>query len=142
MKSFLALFLSLTLVAFAADLIAGERGYVAGDKEELYGTWINTAYTGIPPQKFVIKSDGTFKYFGLTNSIIPRMYGKYLITGKWKYPQGDTWYKYHMVNRWDENYTLLKMSKSGSSFEMVYEQEAYPKEIDPKSIYYRSYTRK
>jgi hypothetical protein len=144
MKSFLALILSFILVVFAGSAQAGEKGYIAGDKEELYGTWINMNYTGLPTQKRIIKPDGTFELFSRVNSVLktPTYYGKYLITGKWNDAQGNIWYKYTQVHSYTgEGYLLLRISNSGNTLEYVKDHEAYPKKIDPKATLYRKYAR-
>nr|NIN01345.1 hypothetical protein [candidate division Zixibacteria bacterium] len=54
MKQLLALILGVTLVAFAADALAGQMAYLAQDNEELYGTWVLT----LPTRKLIHKPDG------------------------------------------------------------------------------------
>lgn len=142
MKSILALILSITLMAFTADAFAGERGYFAKDKEELYGTWINMEYGDRPAQKVVYNPDGTG---GGASSINIEPYWKfrYLITGKWTDPEGNIMYKEHWVGDWrEEAYSLIKISNSGKTLEMVSDPDKYPSEIDPKNNLYRKYTRK
>ena len=141
MKLILALILSVTLVAFTSDSIAGERGYYAKDNEELYGTWINMEYKGMPAQKIVRKPDGTSEIFMSANLKKPSYMARYLITGKWTDPEGNIWYKIHWVGEWrEEGYTLFKISNSGKSLESVTDTK-YPTEIDPKNNLYRKYTR-
>ncbi len=92
MKSLLALILSITLVAFAAGALAGERGYIVQDNEELYGIWINLSKSR-GNQEQIIKPDGTYEYIrGATKGR-----ARYLITGKWKDSQGNIFYRYHCV---------------------------------------------
>ena len=68
MKSILTLILSMVLLAFVGQVIAGEWGYFAKDQEELYGTWVNMKYVGIIPQKIIYKPVGTFNCFKKVNS--------------------------------------------------------------------------
>jgi hypothetical protein len=141
MKSILALILSATLLAFTADSIAGEWGYYAKDNEELYGTWINLEYKGMPAQKIVRKPDGTSEIFMSANLKKPSYKGRYLITGKWTDSDNNIWYKVHWVGEWrEEGYSLLKISNSGKSLESVTDTK-YPTGIDPKNNLYRKYTR-
>ena len=141
MKLILALILSVALLAFTVDSIAGERGYFAKDNEELYGTWINMEYKGMVPQKIVRKPDGTSEIFISADLKKPSYKARYLITGKWKDSDNNIWYKIHWVGEWStEGYSLLKISNSGKSLEYVTDTK-YPTEIDPKNIHYRKYTR-
>ena len=143
MKPLLALILSLTIVTFAADAIAGEFRYFAEDNEELYGEWVNTNYGSRPLQKWVYNPDGTA--WGSTRAdqdvAVYRM--RYLITGKWEDSNGNIMYKTHWVGSWGaEAFQLSRISNSGKKLEYVFHHEEYPKEIDPKNVYYREYTRK
>jgi len=141
MKTILALILSLTLVAFTADSIAGEWGYYAKDNEELYGTWINMDYKGMPAQKIVTKPDGTEDIFMSANLKKPSYKSRYLITGKWTDSESNIWYKIHWVGDWHkEGYSLIRISNSGKTSESVSDTK-YPSEIDPKNNLYRKYTR-
>jgi hypothetical protein len=140
MKSILALILSATLLAFTADSIAGEWGYFANDKEELYGAWINTDDKSLAAKKLIRKPDGTFEVFTSVNIEKPNYKGRYLITGKWTDSDNNIWYKVHWVGDWrEEGYTLHKLSNSGETLESVTDTK-YPTEIDPKNNLYRKYT--
>ena len=143
MKSLLALILSITLVAFTADAFAGENAYFAKDNEPLYGTWINMDYRSRPAQKITFNSNGTVGASYQAASIEPNRRMKYLITGKWTDSKGNIMYKEHWVGNWgEEAYSLIKISNSGNTLEYVFDHDKYPKEVDPKHIYYRKYTRK
>jgi len=139
MKSLLALILSITLVAFTAGALAGERGYIVQDNEELYGMWINLDKSK-RPQKQIFKSDGTIEF----SSGATKWRARYLITGKWKDSQGNIFYRYHFVADYYglEAYTLAKISNSGNTLETLRDSEAYPTEIEPEVPFYRKYTRK
>ena len=143
MKSILALILSLTIVFVAGDTMANEWWYFAGDNEPLYGTWINMDYHGSrPPQKIIFNPDGTG---GSSSSVDldPHYKIRYLITAKWTDPEGNIMYKEHWVGDWrEQGYSLIKISNSGNTLEYVFDNDKYPKEIDPKDSYYRKYTRK
>ncbi len=142
MKSLLALILSITLVAFAAGALAGERGYIVQDNEELYGIWINLSKSR-GNQEQIIKPDGTYEYIrGATKGR-----ARYLITGKWKDSQGNIFYRYHCVVK-DvqggglEIYVLAKISNSGNTLETLHDTETYPTDIEQEVPFYRKYTRK
>ena len=138
MKSTLALILSVTFVAFAAGAIAGEKGYFAEDKEELYGTWVNMEYKSKSAQKIIYKSDGTIEF----SRAALNWRARYLITGKWEDTQGNIFYRYHWIDEYGlVAYTLSRISNSGNTLETVRDHEAYPKEIDLKGIFYLKHTR-
>ncbi len=140
MKQLLALILGVTLVAFAADALAGQMAYLAQDNEELYGTWVLT----LPTRKLIHKPDGTFEvsWPDISGYGAGRRYGRYLITGKWTDSEGNIWYKWHWVSSDSrEFYTLGKISNSGSTLEVISASDKYPTEIDPKRAGYHKYTR-
>ena len=57
--------------------------------------------------------------------------------------EGNIIYRSHWVGDWtEEAYQLSKISNSGNTLEYVFDHDKYPKEVDPKHIYYRKYTRK
>lgn len=142
MKSPLALILSVTLLAFASDVIAGETAYFAKDNEALYGTWVNMDYFTRPPQKLIHKPDGTGESFKDVDSKEPNWRIRYLITGRWYDSKGNIMYKSHWIGDWgEEGYSLSRVSNSGKTLEYVFGHDGYPKVIDPKSTYYRKYTR-
>ena len=147
MKSLIALILCLVLVAISGSVLAGEyrRPYVATDKEELYGTWVNMDYGtyGRYYQKIIIKPDGTEEDFR-SGTIGASIMGRYLITRKWSDQKGNIWYKYHWVRRSSvgEGLNLIKISNSGNTLEYVQDTREYPTEIDPEHDWYRIYYRK
>ena len=142
MKSLLALILSITLVAFAASALAGERGYIVQDNEELYGIWINLSKSR-GNQEQIIKPDGTYEYIrGATKGR-----ARYLITGKWKDSQGNIFYRYNCVANGSQGggleiYVLAKISNSGNTLETLHDSETYPTDIEQEVPFYRKYTRK
>lgn len=95
-----------------------------------------------PPQKIIINPDGTG---GSSSSVDldPIYKSRYLITAKWTDLEGNIMYKEHWVGDWrEQGYSLIKISNSGNTLEYVFDNDKYPKEIDPKNSYYRKYTRK
>jgi hypothetical protein len=147
MKSLLALILCLVLVAISGSALAGgyRMPYVATDKEELYGTWVNMDFAGIGrrPQKMIIYPDGRIEYF--RSAAVERVSHKvrYLITRKWSDPEGNIWYKSHWVHSAGvECFELIKISNSGKTYESAYDTHEYPTKIDPaEDDYYRIYYR-
>ena len=143
MKSLLALILTIIIVFFAVDTIAGEWGYFAKDQEQLYGTWVNMDYTGSIPQKIIYNTGGTFDCFRNASSKEPNKRGRYLVTGRWSDSEGNIIYKTHWVGDWgEEAYQIGKISNSGNTLEYVLGYDEPPKNIDPNNIWYRKYTRK
>jgi hypothetical protein len=56
--------------------------------------------------------------------------------------QGNIMYKTHWVGSWgNAGYSLCRISNSGKTLEYMDSHNDYPKEIDPKSSYYRQYKR-
>jgi hypothetical protein len=144
MKSLLAFILCLVFVAISGIVpaVGSETPYVATDKEELYGTWVNMDYGGFGySQKTIIYPDGKIEYFNSTDQKIAT--ARYLITRKWSDPEGNIWYKLHFVGSWgQEGFTLSKTSNSGKTREFVFDNFEYPTKIDPEHFRYRIYYRK
>jgi hypothetical protein len=142
MKSISALILSIVILAFAIQAIAGQWGYFAKDQEELYGTWVNMDYFGDTPQKIIYKPAGTFNCFRDADSKNPDNGGRYLITGKWSDSEGNIYYKSNWIGDWNEEaFQITKISNSGKTLELVLGYDEPPRNIDPDNIWYRKYTR-
>ena len=135
MKTFLTLALSIFFLLFTSITFA--------ESDELYGTWVNMDYKwGRPPQKLIFKSDGTFESFVNADSKASTWQGTNLIEKKWKDSEGNVWFKIKWSGNWGESgYELAKISNSGNTYELVFSNDEYPKEIDPKHENYRIYTR-
>ena len=135
MKTFLTLALSIFFLLFTSITFA--------ESDELYGTWVNMDYKwGRPPQKLIFKSDGTFESFVNADSKASTWQGTNLIEKKWKDSEGNVWFKIKWSGNWGESgYELAKISNSGNTYEYVFSNDEYPKEIDPKHENYRIYTR-
>jgi hypothetical protein len=143
MKSIIALVLSVILCIFTMNVLAGEDYYFARDDEELYGTCINLYYGTNPAQKLVFSPNGTGWSAANANSKLPIWRMRYLITAKWRDSQGNIMYKTHWVGSLgNAGYSLCRISNSGKTLEYMNSHNDYPKEINPKSPYYRMYNRK
>jgi hypothetical protein len=143
MKLLFGLIMSVTVLALAASVMAGERGYLATENEPLYGTWVNMDYTCGPYQKVVLKADGTFESFYNIDSKNRGLRGRYLITGRWNDAGGNIMYKTHFVGNWgEEGYALHKISDSGKTREGVWDPYEPPKEINPNLTSYTIYFRR
>ena len=142
MKYIFALILSIVLVTFASQVIAGKWGYFAKDQEELYGTWVNMKYSSSIPQKIIYRAVGTFTCFRKSNSKVPCYSGRYLVTGKWSDSTGNIFYKSNWVGDWGEQaHQVTKISNSGKTLEFVLGYDEPPEHVDPENIWYRKYTR-
>ena len=135
MKNFLALALSIALLFFTSITFA--------ESDEIYGTWVNMDYKwGRPPQKVIHKANGTFESFVNADSKVPTWKGTNLIEKKWNDSKGNIWFRMKWSGNWGESgYELAKISNSGITYEYVFSNDEYPKEIDPKHKNYRIYTR-
>lgn len=146
MKSLLAFILCLVFVAISGIVpaVGSETPYVAKDKEELYGTWVNMDYGwGGYTQKLIIYPDGKVEYFSLADDKMGTYEARYLVTRKWSDPEGNIWYKIHWVGSWGrEGFSLTKISNSGKTREFVSDDSEYPTKIDPEHLQYRIYYRK
>ena len=133
----LALIFSLLLIGCAS------QQYVPKEDEELYGTWVNTDYSGayFEEQKIVISADKIEKH-SLSSIDIPPEKGKHTIIDKWTDSEGNILYKRKAegVYMWFE---LDKISRDGTTLEVVYSFvfDKYPTEIDPNHKDYRIYHR-
>ena len=133
----LALIFSLLLIGCAS------QQYVPKEDEELYGTWVNTDYSGayFEEQKIVIYADKIEKH-SLASIDIPPEKGKHTIIDKWTDSEGNILYKRKAegVYMWFE---LDKISRDGTTLEVVYSFvfDKYPTEIDPNHKDYRIYHR-
>jgi hypothetical protein len=144
MKLLSTLILCLILVTFAADTFAEEfdkhRPYVAKDTEEIYATWVNPEVKSGHPQKTIYKANSIVEWFMSDRSVAPDYIGRYLILNKWKDSEGNIWYKIHSVGS-HEFYSLIKISNSGNTLEIVEDRVDYPIKIDPKHVFYDKYSR-
>ena len=96
MKKKTVLFVLMFLVTVFACLNSfgddkGKYGfYVPGDNEELYGTWVNTTYTGMPwyPQKIEMYDWGVWEeYSKVTDAFF--IQGTFIIVDKWTDSEGN-----------------------------------------------------
>ena len=144
MKSIFVLFMSLIMVALAANAYAAEDFYYAKENEILYGTWVNMEYQDKPLRfPLIVIKDGGTELFTSANSNKPRYKTKSLITGRWDDADGNTMYKCRWVGDWGEvGSTLYRVSNSGNTLEYVSGYDNYPKVIDTNLGIYRKYNRK
>ena len=134
--------------------------FVAGGskKEELFGTWINDEYKGstAPHGINVYNPDGTYEVGRKEPASWEKdveiseggwhmwVYGTYTIADKWTTADGNVWYKvqYNFYDL-DKVYTLMKISDSNNTLEIIVSGIDYPEEIDHDAdpYHYRIYYR-
>ena len=112
-----------------------KNAYVATDKEELYGTWVNL---DILVQKKIIYPDGKDETFYSKSAVNPFVTGQITIIKKWTDRKGDIYY--HCT--WSSNvepstqYWLIRISDSGNVVEIVSSPIDFPNKVDPNDLDY------
>ena len=139
MKSLSALAFILTVVAFSGNAVAEEKAYVPKQNEELFGTWVNPDYKGLPHQKVVVHPDGRFERFTQQWFKEPTTKFSYKITDKWTDSEGNIRYKVRLSSPIYAYYNLCRISSSGKTMEYVLDRTDYPTEIDADTHTYRVY---
>jgi len=152
MKKKTVLFVLMLLVTVFACLNSfgddkGKYGfYVPGDNEELYGTWVNTTYTGMTqyPQKIEMYDWGDWEtYSKVTDTSF--ISGTFIIVDKWTDSEGNILYKEYVRERHGlyPEFELDRISKSGTVWEYVFGYDDFPTadNMISKNPYYRIYYR-
>jgi len=113
----------------------------------LSGTWVNVDYEEVIaqwPVKWVVKSDGTYDWFGDSSDTDRIGFGEYeAIVDTWTDSEGSFFYKatFKMHLTTSVLYQLGMISSSGTEWEFVMSGVDFPYEIDPNhglyAIYYR-----
>jgi hypothetical protein len=119
--------------------------YVPRTNEELYGTWVNTTYTGMSyAQKLVMYDFGAYEWYSKeTDEFFTT--GTYIIVDRWTDPEGNIWYKEYIRGK-NELYAIFELdriSKAGTVWEYVIAYDDFPKpdNMNSKNPYYRIYYR-
>jgi hypothetical protein len=119
--------------------------YVPSSKEVLYGTWINTTYTGHTNAQRIDMFDWGYweEYAKVTDTF--SINGTFIIVDKWTDSEGNTWYKEYirMRNGLYADFELDRISKSGTVWEYVFGYDDFPTadNMNSKNPYYRIYYR-
>lgn len=113
-------------------------GLTLGQKEKLFGTWMNSGQQG--PARYTWSDDGIGRRYarsfvaarglgpgGKSESPLIDM-GSFLIEEKWTGPRGEAWYK---VKTWWSSqgaprYALIRVDASGNSYESDESLDGYP----------------
>jgi hypothetical protein len=115
--------------------------YVPSDNEVLYGTWINTTYTGPAYRQKVVMFDWGYweEYAKVTDTFFVN--GTYTIVDKWTDSESNVWYTEYirMRNGMYPLFEIDKISKSGTVWEYVFGYDDFPTadNMHSKNPYYR-----
>jgi len=114
---------------------------VSGAKELLLGTWINTDYNfKAESAKVIWKPDGKFEGYTRISDTAYCCGASYIIEDTWNDGDQNTWYKVRTSSD-RYYYELIRISKSGAYYELVFTPNSYPDALDPKHPNYRAYYR-
>ena len=140
--------LLLSVAVFPTSYAKDREFFVPSSSEEIFGTWINTEYSGELTwnQKYVHYSWGYCECYSEMESKNPAI--GFLITStlvdKWTDAEGNIWYKefvrYQMGDTW---YQLVKISDNGTTLEYMWTKRDFPVEADlnPDNATFRIYYR-
>jgi hypothetical protein len=133
----------LVLLVFAVSFAEEQKGYVPKEDEEIYGTWVNTDYSGGTDrfQKYVHHSDGRVEVFSFARGTAPSYEAKRQLTRKWADSEGNVWYEATWERLFWGGYELIRISKDGDTLESIYDLGNYSTEIDPSHVNYYIYHR-
>jgi beta-lactamase regulating signal transducer with metallopeptidase domain len=113
-------------VVMVNPVTAENKTYVAGENEELYGTWIKRA---------VVKPEGKIEYYATLSDPVTNCSETFTITDKWKDLKGNIWYT--CITKSISNkpyYELYRISNSGKTWEAVFSGVDFPETLDPDDI--------
>jgi hypothetical protein len=123
--------------------------YVPRTDEVIFGTWVNTEYSGQEqwPQKFINYRWGSYDVFMQAKLQNPSFKGSGIIVDKWEDAEGNTWYKMYSRENWTSKgfFAVEKINKDGNVEEFVWKFGSFPTEDDLNSkneiMHYRVYYR-
>ncbi len=119
--------------------------YVPRANEVLYGTWINTTYTGMSiAQKFVLHDWGYWQEYAKETDEF-YVEGTYLLVDRWTDSEGNILYKgfSRMRNGLYPIFELDKINPAGTVWELIFAYDDFPTAdaMIAKNPYYRIYYR-
>ena len=127
-------------MAFSGIVLAGENEYKATEKEELFGTWINTDHKDPMYAQIRIFKSREYGIYSSANANEPMWTAEYRISQNWTDAKGNIWYKYRFkAGAMGSGFELCKISESAETLEYIFNQWKYPKELDINSENYRIY---
>ena len=140
--------LLLSVAVLPASYAKDKEFYVPSQDEEIYGTWINTEYSGdlSYEQKYVQYSWGYFESYSKVGSKSPVNVntGTSTLVDKWTDAGGNIWYKeYVRFQGFGACYQIVKISDDGNTQEYMWASVDFPVEADlnPDRATYRIYYR-
>ena len=144
-------FLILALVVALMLIGCASQQYVPKDDEELYGTWLNTDYSGVPHtyycQKIVYSFGGGFGAYSFAKDVSTYP-GKFTIVDKWTDSHGNIWYKvsFSITNKAYAGDALIKISNNVTVLQTFHYSSIPPRFLtkmdkDDPIGYYRIYYR-
>ncbi len=132
------------LILAVPFLLFADQPYVPKENEEIYGSWVNTEYSGAvtEEQKIVIHPDGC-ELYSMAAFEIHGGTDKHIIIDKWTDSEGNIWYKRHFKTNYGPWVDLAKISKDGKTLECMvsFITSRFPTKIDPNHKDYRIYYR-
>jgi beta-lactamase regulating signal transducer with metallopeptidase domain len=144
----ISMVLLLSVAVLPASYAKDREFYVPTQDEEIYGTWINTEYSGdlTYEQKYVQYSWGYFESYSKVGSKTPVNVntGTSTLVDKWTDTGGNIWYKeYVRCQVYGGLYQIVKISDNGDTLEYMWANVDFPFEADltPESATYRIYYR-
>ena len=147
------MFVSILILVLAVLIVAGSGATgkrAQMEEEELFkklsGTWVNEDYDTAQgwASKRVIRSDGTYDFFGDSSDTERMGYGEYkAIVDTWTDPEGNFFYKATFTVHLTTSvlYQLGMISSSGTEWEFVMSGIDFPPEIDANHGLYAFYYR-
>ena len=138
----------LAVVVFPTSYAKEREFFAPSDSEEIYGTWINTGYSGEQSfaQKYVHNTWGYCEYYSKVENKNPAIGWDRTSTlvDKWTDARGNVWYREFASFHWgDRCYLLVKISNDGTTLEYIWNRRNFPVEADlnRESATYRIYYR-
>ena len=142
------LILVFTVLIVVSSCATGKKAQMFEEDliKKLSGTWVNEDYDTVSgwASKIVVKSDGTYDYFGESYDTERMGYGEYkAIVDTWTDPEGNFFYKATIKEHWVTSvlYEIGKISSSGNEWERIWSGIDFPPEIDPNDSFYGIYYR-
>ena len=142
------LILVFTVLIVVSSCATGKKAQMFEEDliKKLSGTWVNEDYDTVSgwASKIVVKSDGTYDYFGESYDTERMGYGEYkAIVDTWTDPEGNFFYKATIKEHWVTSvlYEIGKISSSGNEWERIWSGIDFHPEIDPNDSFYGIYYR-
>jgi hypothetical protein len=141
--------LLLSVLVFPTSYAKERDFFKPSNDEEIYGTWVNTEYSGEQTwqQKIVYYIWGYVEIYMLLENKNPVWPATSTLVDKWTDAEGNIWYRDFLRDQWSgvgvALYQLYKISDKGETLELIWRQREFPAEadMDPSGATYRIYHR-